>query len=83
MESVAGLIIRLQRNLVVLKLDVIIWKCAVPQLLSGQTELYTTLDSQDASLLRNNQEHQRLCNEAAGLKHALQAKEQVIRWVFQ
>lgn len=48
-----------------------------------QAELYATLDSQDAFLHKNSLEHQRLHNEASKLKQVLQAKDQVIRWVFQ
>lgn len=56
---------------------------AVPQVLSEERqELHATLDTQDTFVRRASLERQRLCNEAARLNQILQAKDQVIRWVY-
>lgn len=56
---------------------------AVPQVLSEERqELHATLNTQDTYVKRVSLERQKLCNETARLNQVLQAKDQVIRWVY-
>lgn len=56
--------------------------CDAPQVFSEEREeLHATLDCQDVSIRRASLERQRLSNETARLKQALQAKDHVIRLV--
>ncbi|XP_010788570.1 centrosomal protein of 63 kDa-like [Notothenia coriiceps] len=63
-----------------------LWLGQREQLSSGvlseeRQELHATLDSQDSFVQTSGLERQRLSNETARLTQALQAKNQVIRWV--
>lgn len=62
-----------------LKYVLISWWSAVLQVLSEEWE---ELDSQDAFVRQASLERQRLRNETARFNQALQAKDQVIRWVY-